>query len=98
MGGSGGRCPSLCGADRYQGYQQKERESNRGPIMILGGFACLFGGLLAYQKKSGASMSYAFGEARVKAQGAALCSLIGFGLYMGATDQYKEQKRHTGLE
>ena len=47
------------------------RETNKAPFVVLGGFALLFGGLLYQKKLSGQSLSYGFGEARVKAQGVA---------------------------
>lgn len=66
--------------------QTDQVAGTKAPLVIAGGFALLFGGLLYRAKASGTNMSRAFGEARVMAQGTALCGLVGFGMYMGVTE------------
>mmetsp|Transcript_18402 Transcript_18402/g.36014 ORF Transcript_18402/g.36014 Transcript_18402/m.36014 type:complete len:109 (+) Transcript_18402:61-387(+) len=54
------------------------------PFYVAGGFVCLFAFLFT-RGRAGRSKSYMFGEARVKAQMTAVSTLVGMGLYMGAT-------------
>jgi len=66
---------------------------SKAPLLIGGGFALLFGNIFMRGRAQGKGGFQMFGEARVKAQIAAVATLCGFGLYMGLTQPIKQKNK-----